>query len=318
MIYVPDSAWDCGVPSGIADPRLGRLVLEAELSILSALKVGRTPFGERRILRLGTGTFQGPRAAGEFLEGGLDWELALPTTTTEVEQVHALRTADGAHVYLRTRGISPNADHEVRLAADFEAPLAGPLAFLNEGTFIGTRTISPTSDRLSLAIYQLPNSVPPDGDVLHTPATPPELPRQSREPDRTRRTRGELVLKANVELGKGFLSVGESKRGIRLIVPITGGRFSGLLSGEVLPGGADFQLLGETPELDARYTLRTDDGELIIVRNRGPLGGMAPLFETRSDGPYAFLNSGEFVSADPRVGDGAVGIAIYRATETRA
>ncbi len=57
--------------------------------------------------------------------------------------------------------------------------------------------------------------------------------------------------------------VGESKRGIRRVISITGGSFSGpSIKGEVLPGGEDRQLVcpdGDT-ELYARYLLRTHDG----------------------------------------------------------
>lgn len=60
--------------------------------------------------------------------------------------------------------------------------------------------------------------------------------------------------------------------GRRRIVPIVGGSFSGeRLSGRVLPGGADWQIVREdgVADLDARYTLQTQDGALIYVQNRG-------------------------------------------------
>ncbi|MFC7476688.1 DUF3237 domain-containing protein [Dankookia sp. GCM10030260] len=66
--------------------------------------------------------------------------------------------------------------------------------------------------------------------------------------------------------------VGAGPLGERRIVPILGGRVSGpRLAGEILPGGADFQLIrpdGVT-EIVARYTLRLDDGVLVYVVNRG-------------------------------------------------
>ena len=68
------------------------------------------------------------------------------------------------------------------------------------------------------------------------------------------------------------LDLGDVAKGGRRIVPITGGDFSGpRMRGEVLPGGADWQVLrGDgVAELEARYTLRTDDGALIYVRNHG-------------------------------------------------
>jgi hypothetical protein len=108
--------------------------------------------------------------------------------------------------------------------------------------------------------------------------------------------------------------LGTSPLGRRRIINITGGRFTGeRLSGRVLPGGADWQVIRAdgVADLDARYTLETTDGALIYVRNRGYRHGPAdvlqrlsageavdpalyymrttPLFET-GDARYAWLN----------------------------
>lgn len=80
----------------------------------------------------------------------------------------------------------------------------------------------------------------------------------------------ELMWKANVTVG-AMINVGQSKRGTRRVIPITGGTFAGpKIKGEVLPGGEDWQLVrpdGDT-ELYARYLLKTDDGVVIQVINR--------------------------------------------------
>jgi hypothetical protein len=66
--------------------------------------------------------------------------------------------------------------------------------------------------------------------------------------------------------------LGDVPRGRRRIVPILGGTFTGPdISGTVLPGGADWQIVradGLT-ELDTRYTLRTDGGRLVYIQNAG-------------------------------------------------
>ena len=66
-------------------------------------------------------------------------------------------------------------------------------------------------------------------------------------------------------------------------------------------------------QIDERYTVHTGDGELIIVRNCGPVGALVPVFETRTDGPYAFLNANTWLSGDASVGAGAVSIDDLRA-----
>ena len=81
----------------------------------------------------------------------------------------------------------------------------------------------------------------------------------------------ERLFRAVVEIAAP-MSVGPTPLGERRIIPITGGHFAGeKLAGEVLPGGADWQIVRSdgTALLEARYTLRTRDGALVYVRNRG-------------------------------------------------
>ena len=78
--------------------------------------------------------------------------------------------------------------------------------------------------------------------------------------------------------------VGRTPRGLRRLVPIVGGEAVGDgWRARVLPGGADFQLVVSDTlcELDARYMLETDGGDLVFVVNRaircGPPALMARL-----------------------------------------
>ena len=64
--------------------------------------------------------------------------------------------------------------------------------------------------------------------------------------------------------------LGNSSRGLRRVVPITGGEAVGHgWRARVLPGGCDFQLIvsDTLSELDARYGLETDAGDLVYVQN---------------------------------------------------
>ena len=97
------------------------------------------------------------------------------------------------------------------------------------------------------------------------------------------------------------MTIGATARGTRNVIAILGGSVSGKLRGRVRSGGADYQLFGIAIEVDARYVVETDDGELIDVRNCGELGALVPTFETRRDGPYASLNDENFLSADPQI-----------------
>lgn len=67
------------------------------------------------------------------------------------------------------------------------------------------------------------------------------------------------------------IEVGRTPRGLRRMIPITGGQARGDgWTARVLPGGADYQLVvsDTTAELEAHYVLETDGGDRIYVRNR--------------------------------------------------
>ncbi|MFV3128951.1 DUF3237 family protein [Niveispirillum sp. KHB5.9] len=130
-----------------------------------------------------------------------------------------------------------------------------------------------------------------------------------------------LVLQARVAIAPA-VEVGGSDHGKRRFIPITGGTFTGEgIKGEVLAGGADWQL--DRPdgvrEIDAHYALRTDDGAVIIVRNQGlsvpdPRYLLTvPAFQAPA-GKYDWLNRRVFVGRiNPVPGGGAVIISVFAA-----
>ena len=108
----------------------------------------------------------------------------------------------------------------------------------------------------------------------------------------------EFVFAGHVTVDKP-LDIGDVAKGGRRIIPIAGGEFSGpQIRATVLPGGADWQVLRHdgVAELEARYTLRSDDGALIYVRNHGLRHGppeiMAALAAGRSVEPASYYFRG--------------------------
>jgi len=97
-------------------------------------------------------------------------------------------------------------------------------------------------------------------------------------------------------------------RGMRRLVPITGGQAQGKgWTARVLPGGTDFQLIvsDTLSELDARYGLETDAGDLIFVQNHAvraaPPDAMAQLLRGEPVDPAQvyFRCSPRFETASP-------------------
>ena len=135
----------------------------------------------------------------------------------------------------------------------------------------------------------------------------------------------EFALQLKVTLGETY-RVGETQHGERIVIPITGGTFEGPnIKGTIINGGADYQLANKAQhrtELEAIYSIRTDDGEYIHVRNRGIIYDgkdaegnpsfyfkAAPQFEAPADSRYAWLNNALFVCA-PEFSDAFKGIIL--------
>jgi hypothetical protein len=86
------------------------------------------------------------------------------------------------------------------------------------------------------------------------------------------------ILRLDAILGEA-LEAGDVAQGRRRIVPLTGGTFVGPgLKGVLIPGAsADWQIVQPdgTAFGDIRYTLRTDDGDVLYVRSQGVRHGSA-------------------------------------------
>jgi len=81
----------------------------------------------------------------------------------------------------------------------------------------------------------------------------------------------DFVCELKVKLKPPYV-VGETPHGMRRIIPIIGGSFEGpAMKGEILDGGADWQIVRKdgVAELEAHYQIKTDDGVIIYVKNTG-------------------------------------------------
>ena len=121
----------------------------------------------------------------------------------------------------------------------------------------------------------------------------------------------EFVCELRVKCDPGY-AVGQTAHGIRNIIPIVGGTFSGpKMKGDIIGGGADYQLIDQEhgrTEVEAIYSIKTDDGVNIHIRNSGLITmsrdekgapsfyfRTAPKFEAPQDSKYNWLNDAIFV-----------------------
>lgn len=299
---VPDPSWPCYMPDGIPPPSLGTPVFKIVLQIGAIHKVGLTKFGDRRQYDIKGGSLSGDRISATVLTGGLDYDLKLSNGSSEIEQIDILR-AGSTPILMRNAGVAPAGEARARMVLDFEAPNSSSFAWLNTGKFAAERVVDTVAGTITMEVHEISNVQAPASKVRIT--DPAGVVNQTWECVKLSGVQGDSVFTENVSLGTS-ISIGASKRGSRNIIPITGGTTRGKVVGKVLDGGADYQLSG----LDARYTLKTDDGEYIIIRNCGS-GGLVPVFEARVDGPYNYLNENRYLSSPPGLGGNGVSITFF-------
>jgi hypothetical protein len=311
-VLIPHSSWDCSMKEGIPNPESGVLIFEAQMKLDRLAKIGRTPFGDRRVAVGLEGTISGPKLKGTVTTGALDYELTLSNGVVEVEQLFVFKTDDGKYIYSRNAGVGADAK-DIRMAMDFEAPNGSTSEWLNTGKYVARRILDENAKTLTIRVYDVANVPIPTNATsqlrISKPGDLPPQPWNNRARGADEKNGKELIVES-----VGLLSsqrVGPSKRGNRNIIPITGGDLSGRINGKVLLGGADYQNLSGPPAIDARYLWQASDGEIIIVRNTTSTGGLVPIFEARVGSPYAFLNSGLYLSSNPAIANGGVKITMY-------
>jgi len=115
-----------------------------------------------------------------------------------------------------------------------------------------------------------------------------------------------LLLEVDVAPAVDFGAIGA---GARRMVPITGGRVSGAVDGEIIAGGADWQTIHDDGNLqiEAHYAFRTPNGAVVEVLSSGvraaPSAVMQQLRagEAVDPGRYYFRTSIRFRTGAPEL-----------------
>jgi len=311
-MLIPSRGWPCGMPDGIPVPEHGVPVFEATMKLDQAYDVGQTQYGHREVFVVQGGAVTGANINGTVMTGGLDFQLSSSNGWMEVEEILVLRTSEGAYIYLRCPGTAVDRS-DVRIVPDFEAPNSSTCNWLNTGKYVGRRVVDMAAKTLKISVFNVANIQTPAGSAEAVRVTKPEGVRD--QPWDFRKAapgerRGDQLITENVTLAASQ-RVGAAKDRNRNIIPITGGTLTGKLNGKVLAGGADYQNLANPMTIDARYLWQTSEGDVIIVRNAGPINSLVPIFEVRVDSKYAWLNDGKYLSSSPRVGAGGVELKFY-------
>jgi hypothetical protein len=78
------------------------LVVRAELGDI--LKLGATPYGERRIINILGGTVEGPRLKGKVLPGGADWQIVRSDGVVDLRARYTVETETGGQILVNSEG----------------------------------------------------------------------------------------------------------------------------------------------------------------------------------------------------------------------
>ena len=118
--------------------------LQLKVTLGDAYSCGETQHGQRTIIPITGGTFEGPNIKGTIINGGADYQLNNKATgRTELEAIYCIKTDDGVNIHVRNRGIINSGKDEqgnptfyFKAAPQFEAPVDSKYAWLNNALFV--------------------------------------------------------------------------------------------------------------------------------------------------------------------------------------
>ena len=93
-------------------------LMEYTATLKEGLPIGSGPVGERVIVDVTGGSFEGPKARGKILHSGGDWLLVRPSGFAQLDVRATFATDDGANLYVQYYGI-------VEMTEAAQAALAG-------------------------------------------------------------------------------------------------------------------------------------------------------------------------------------------------
>jgi hypothetical protein len=77
--------------------------IEAELDAVVTL--GRTPYGERRLVGITGGTVNGPKLNGRILPGGADWQIIRSDGAADIQARYMVESDGGGRVLVESKGL---------------------------------------------------------------------------------------------------------------------------------------------------------------------------------------------------------------------
>lgn len=136
-------------------------VYEAICDLEPSLDLGMSPFGQRFMVPIKGGTFEGPGLRGRVLPGGADRQLQRRDGGKALDATYELQTHDGAILSIRNRVLTRPAKGDekgtryARSTIDITAP-EGPYGWLNDHVYVGTLdSLRPARMAVVIRVYRV-------------------------------------------------------------------------------------------------------------------------------------------------------------------
>ncbi|MEZ5645522.1 MAG: DUF3237 domain-containing protein [Burkholderiaceae bacterium] len=135
-----------------------RFAYEAQVDIGERQDLGHAPLGERFLVPILGGTFEGPGLRGTVLPGGADRQLLRSDGVKELDALYEMRTHDGVVITVRNRVLIDDTARAGRYARSVLrlTVAAGPYDWLNRRVFVGTlHSLRPARSAVCVRVYEL-------------------------------------------------------------------------------------------------------------------------------------------------------------------
>lgn len=153
----PETSTTTSAAIPIVLPRT-EFVYESIVDLAPTLQLGASPFGDRRMVPITGGTFEGPGMRGKVLAGGADRQLVRHDGAVNLDAVYELQTDDGVVISVRNRVLSRRPQDRppyVFSTLEVIAP-EGKYGWVNDFVYVGTlNTLRPKRDAVVIRVYKV-------------------------------------------------------------------------------------------------------------------------------------------------------------------
>ena len=142
----------------MSNPPICEFLYEAIIDIADVQNLGQSLQGQRFIVNILGGEFNGPCLKGKVLPGGADRQLLRPDGVKELDALYEIQTDDGTVITVHNQVVVDMPTQEQRYARSvvkFRAP-AGQYEWLNRRVFIGNlESLKPSRNAVKIRIFQV-------------------------------------------------------------------------------------------------------------------------------------------------------------------